>query len=58
VVIVGTAWLVPLHWLRVLPGALAATVFILMSTNHQNSDELKIWGGTTTRAKWRARGTR
>ena len=46
VVIVGTAWLVPQHWLRVLLGALAAMVFILISTNHQNSDELKIWGGT------------
>lgn len=32
-VIIGTAWLVPQHWLRVLLGALAATVFIL-------------WGGT------------
>ena len=46
VVIVGTAWLVPQHWLRVLLGALAATVFILMSTNHQHSDALNLWGGT------------
>ncbi|MBP1208405.1 putative membrane-anchored protein [Duganella sp. 1411] len=30
-VIVGTAWLVPQHWLRALLGALAAIVFILMS---------------------------
>ncbi|MEV4781712.1 GDYXXLXY domain-containing protein [Burkholderia sp. LMU1-1-1.1] len=45
-VVVGTAWLVPQHWLRVLLGALAAMVFILMSTNHQNSDQQNIWGGT------------
>ena len=30
-IIVGTAWLVPQHWLRALLGALAAVVFILMT---------------------------
>ncbi|HWW68533.1 MAG TPA: GDYXXLXY domain-containing protein [Duganella sp.] len=45
-VIVGTAWMVPQHWLRALLGALAAMVFILMSTNHQSSGDLNMWGGT------------
>lgn len=45
-IIVGTAWLVPQHWLRVLLGALAGMVLILMSTNHQHSDALNLWGGT------------
>lgn len=45
-VIVGTAWLVPQHWLRVLLGALAAVIFILMNTDHRSSGEPNIWGGT------------
>lgn len=44
-VIVATAWTIPQHWLRALLGALAAAVFILMSTNHQNSEKLNVWSG-------------
>jgi uncharacterized membrane-anchored protein len=43
--IIGMAWLVPQHWLRVLLGALAAATFIVMNTSHQSSSQFDIWGG-------------
>jgi uncharacterized membrane-anchored protein len=44
--IIGTAWLVPQHWLRVLLGALAGATFIVMNTSHQDSSQFHIWAGT------------
>lgn len=44
-VIAGTAWLVPQHWLRVLLGALAAVVFILMNANLDSVSPLHMTSG-------------
>jgi uncharacterized membrane-anchored protein len=43
--IIGTAWLVPQHWLQVLLGALAGLTFILMNTNLHGSAHLNLWTG-------------
>lgn len=59
-VITGIAWLVPQHWLRVLLGALAAVVFILMSAKPESSSRLNIGTGALCAllvwliAAWRA----
>lgn len=42
---IGTAWLVPQHWLRVLLGALASLTFILMNTDLHGSGHLNLWAG-------------
>ncbi|MDR7052642.1 putative membrane-anchored protein [Duganella sp. 3397] len=44
-VITGTAWLVPQHWLRVLLGALAALVFVLMNANLKSASPLHLASG-------------
>ncbi|MET0320747.1 MAG: GDYXXLXY domain-containing protein [Duganella sp.] len=44
-IITGTAWLVPQHWLRMLLGALAALVFILMSAHPESSGRLHLGAG-------------
>ena len=45
VIVIGTAWLVPQHWLRVLFGALAGAIFIVMNTPHQSSGQFHLWAG-------------
>ena len=44
-VITGTAWVVPQHWLRVLLGALAAMTFILMNANLVSASPLHLTSG-------------
>lgn len=44
-IITGTAWLVPQHWLRVLLGALAALVFVLMNANLESASPLRLSSG-------------